>query len=413
MLFFLLFFLICTSAFFSASETGLISLNRHRLRHLVLQEVPGALQAETLLRQKDVLLSVILLGNNFVNILASALATWIGIGLFGDIGVGIASALLTIIILICAEIAPKTYAANHPEKVALMASFVLIPILRIFRPLVYLFNALSKQIVRLLGTPHSKLANQEVSLEELRLILDDAQCSKTINQPQHQMLNAVLDLDQMRMGEIMIRKKNIEGIDINLSWEEIKDSVEHTFYTRLPIWKEDVNQLIGVLHVRKFMTYSFTEEAQKKELLDLLEAPFYVPESASILKQLIFMQKQKQQLSFVIDEYGNIKGVVSLFDLLEEIYGTPTPTEHDYIPYQPGDESVLVSGQVSVRAINRRLDWDLPTEEANTISGLVMSQLEHMPQANMSLKLFSKRIDVVLVRNHVIEKLRLHVDGAD
>jgi Mg2+/Co2+ transporter CorB len=412
-LFSILLILIIISGYFSSSETAMMALNRYRLRHLVKRKHKGAIRANKLLEQPDRLIGIILIGNNFVNIFASAIATIIAVRLFGDAGILIATVMLTIVILIFSEVTPKTIAAVHPEKVAFPFSLPLVFLLRIFHPLVWLVNTVSNYLVRLLGFDTDDVDAHHLNSEELKTVVYE---SGTHIPTRHQnMLVNILDLEKVSVSDIMIPRNDVVGIDIDDSVDTIMQTIVNSNHTRLPVYKENLNNVLGFLHMRNTAKLIHLDEVNKAELMQLTRESYFAHESTSLHTQLINFQKKKRRIAMVVDEYGDVQGIVTLEDILEEIVGNFTTSmadETDEIhPQQDG--SYLIEGSANIREINRALDWDLPTVGAKTLNGLLTEFLENIPENNVGIELLFYRAEVLQVKDNMIKNVRMWYHNPD
>ena len=412
-LFSILLILIIISGYFSSSETSMMALNRYRLRHLVKRKHKGAIRANKLLEQPDRLIGIILIGNNFVNIFASAIATIIAVRLFGDAGILIATVILTIVILIFSEVTPKTIAAVHPEKVAFPFSLPLVFLLRIFHPLVWLVNTMSNYLVRLLGFDTDDLDGDHLTKEELKTVVYE---SSTHLPVRHQnMLVNILDLEKVSVSDIMVPRNDVVGINIDDSIDAIMQTIVNSNHTRLPVYKENLNNVLGFLHMRNTAKLIHLDEVNKAELMQLTRESYFAHESTTLHTQLINFQKKKRRIAMVVDEYGDIQGIVTLEDILEEIVGNFTTSmadETDEIhPQQDG--SYLIEGSANIREINRALDWDLPTVGAKTLNGLLTEFLENIPENNVGIELPFYRAEVIQVKDNMIKNVRMWYHNPD
>jgi len=401
-------FLILLSAFFSSSETGMMSLNRYRLRHLVKQKHRGAMRASRLLDRPDRLIGVILIGNNFVNILASAIATMIALRLMGDAGVAVATAMLTLVILIFAEVTPKTVAAIKPEQVAFPASLILSPLLKLLYPFVWLVNTICNGLLRMLGFNAAAKVRDHLSSEELRTIVHEA--GALIPRRNQSMLLSILDLDTVTVEDIMIPRNEIVGIDINDDISTILNTISQSPHTRIPLYQEELNNVVGMVHVRQILPLMYAEKPSKEEFLALAQEPYFVPESTPLNTQLLNFQKRKYWVALVVDEYGDIQGLTTLEDILEEIVGDMAEEqdlENDDIHAQE-DGSFFIDGTTTVRDINKALTWNLPIDGPKTLNGLITERLEEIPQFNVCLKLGEYHLETVQIRGNFIKTVRLH-----
>lgn len=411
-LYFMLLVLLTLSAFFSSSETGMMSLNRYRLRHLVKNKHRGATLASKLLARTDRLIGVILIGNNLVNVWATAIATVIGARLYGDAGVVIATTLLTLGLLIFAEATPKTIAANFPERIAFPAAYVLRPLLLILYPVVLLVNSVSNIILYCLGIRQDSKTSLTDHLhpEELRTVVDEA---GDLIPDQHQgMLLGVLDLEKATVEDIMVPRHEVVGIDLEDDIPTILELVRTTDYTRLPVYDGDINEIVGVLHLRNAARFlrgqdsEVTHESIRKQMY----SPYFVPEATPLTTQLMNFQKEKRRFGIVVDEYGDIKGLVTLVDLLEEIVGdfssdTNTKEEEEIQALDDGWYSIDASA--FVRDVNRHLGWRLPTNGPKTINGMIVEHLENIPEALCALDLEDYRIEIAELGDNRIQSARI------
>jgi magnesium and cobalt exporter, CNNM family len=396
------------SGFFSSSETGMLSLNRYRLKHLKKNGNKGAIQASKLLDRTDQLISVILIGNNFVNILASSIATVIAIRIWGDAGIAIATAILTLVILIFAEITPKTIAAYHPEKVAFPASRILAPLLKILYPAVWFINLLTGTLLKTLGIKTDQDNNNHLSREELRTVVNEA---GTVIPKQHQdMLISILDLEKVTVNDIMVPRNEIVGIDIDNNLDDIIQYIKASQHTRLPVYKTDINNIIGILHLRNMSRVLHSPEPNKALLLQACRSPYFIPESTPLNTQLLHFQKEKRRIGIVVDEYGEVQGIATMEDILEEIVGEFTT---DYSASsspditKQGDGSFLVDGSITIRSLNKSLRWSLPTSGPKTLNGLITEQLETIPESPVCTSLNNYKIEVRQIKDNMIKTARI------
>ncbi|HDP89768.1 MAG TPA: HlyC/CorC family transporter [Thioalkalivibrio sp.] len=402
-----LFVLFLFSGFFSGSETALMSLNRYRLRHLADQGHPGAMRAQRLLSQPDRLIGLILLGNNLVNIVITQLATFIGLRLYGDAGIAIATGLLTLALLIFAEVAPKTVGALHSEKIAFPAAFVYVPLLVVSYPLVWLVNLFANSILRVFGLHDAGGPGQALSREELRSVV--AEAGSLIPRRHRKMLLGILDLEKITVEDIMIPRKDIVGIDLEEDWDKVVEQIRQSSYTRLPVYRGSIDNVLGFLHLRKVMDLILSDELTREHVEVNLREPYFIPESTPLNQQLLNFQKKRRRIGLVVDEYGDIQGLVTLEDLLEEIVGefTTAPGDYGRDVHEQDDGSYLVDGGVHIRAINRALGWELPTEGPRTLNGLVLEHMESIPEPGTSFLIAGYPIEVLQVKNNAIKTLRL------
>ncbi|MBD3658167.1 MULTISPECIES: HlyC/CorC family transporter [Marinobacter] len=400
--------LILLSAFFSSSETGMMSLNRYRLKHMAKTGHKGARRAQNLLERTDQLIGVILIGNNFVNILASSIATVIAIRVWGDAGIAIATVLLTIVILIFAEVTPKTLAALFPEKIAFPASHILGPMIKILYPLVWAVNLFTGAILKILRVSAKDATADHLSREELRTLVNEA--GALIPTKHKDMLVSILDLEMVTVNDIMVPRNEVVGIDLDDDLDTILRQLRSSQHTRLPVYKGDINNIQGVMHLRNSSKLLMQEETNKAALMQLCQEPYFIPESTPLNTQLINFQKSRRRFGIVVDEYGDVLGLATLEDILEEIVGEFTTdyaaTSPDIIPQDDG--TFIVDGAAALRTINKSLGWKLPTDGPKTLNGLITETLESIPETNVCLKVKGHRIEVLQIKDNVVKAAIVH-----
>ena len=405
--------LILVSAFFSSSETSMMSLNRYRLKHLKGTGHRGARRAIQLLQRPDRLIGLILIGNNLVNILASAIATVIAIRLFGDAGIAIATLVLTLVILIFAEITPKTIAALHPERVAFPASALLLPLQKVLMPLVLAINSLTNGILKLMGFSPDEAGDDAVSQEELRTIVTES--ASMIPSRHRRMLVNILDLEQVTVNDIMVPRNEIYGIDLEDSDAEILEQLKSSTHTLVPVFSGDINRIEGILHLRNLSRCLSASGLDRTALKDELQPPYFTPENTPLHTQLRHFQQRKSRLGIIVDEYGDILGLVALEDILEEIVGNFTSNlveENEQIKLDE-DGSASCTGTIPIRDINRQFDWELPTDGPKTISGLAVEALEAFPTGPASVRVGDYQLDVLEVEGNTIVGVKVTPIVAD
>lgn len=402
-----LFFLIILSAFFSGSETGLMTLNRYRLRHLARGGNAGARRAQKLLERPDRLIGLILLGNNFVNILASALATVIALRLLGEAGIMVATALLTVVILLFAEVTPKTLAALRPERIAFPAAFVYGPLLRLFYPLVWVINVIANSILRLFGVSPEQAGETALSSEELRTVVLEA--GAMIPKRHQKMLLNLLDLEKITVEDIMVPRNEIDGVDLTESLEEIEDFLSHTQYTRLPVYEESIDHVVGILHMRNVTPLLRAGELSHASIRRIARDPYFIPEGTPLNRQLLNFQREGRRTGLVVDEYGDILGLATLEDILEEIVGEFTTDPYSlYKDITPQDDgSYLVDAAAAVRELNRALKMELPTSGPKTLNGLILEHMEDIPEPGTSLLLADYPVEIVQTKDNAVKTVRV------
>lgn len=405
-LFGLLIFLLLCSAFFSSSETGILSLNRYRLKHLTKEGHRGAKRVSALLSRPDRLLGTILIGNNFVNILASAIATVLAIKLWGEAGIAIATIGLTLALLIFGEITPKTLAALHPERVAYPFSLPLLVLLKLFYPLVVLLGWITNGLLRLLGIDPTSKSSDSLSTEELRSVVRESGAGMPKNR--QNMLLGILDLERVTVDDIMIPRNEVTGINLDDDIESIISLLTNTTHTRLPVFRTDINQIEGIVHMRQIARLLTHNELSKEALLAACNEPYFVPEGTPLSTQLINFQKQKRRIGIVVDEYGDVIGIVTLEDILEEIVGDfsnqDTLRSPDIHPQEDGTQ--VIDGAAYIREINKALDWHLPCDGPKTLNGLVTEALESIPDSAVCLKIGPYRLEILQSSENRVKSVR-------
>jgi Mg2+/Co2+ transporter CorB len=387
----------------------MMSLNRYRLKHLAKNNHLGARKAAALLERPDRLIGLILIGNNFVNILASAIATVIAVRLWGDAGIAIATAALTLVILIFAEVTPKTLAALHPERIAFPAAVLLRPMLRLFYPLVATVNAITNFILRLFGVNPLDGKNDHLSTEELRTLVNES--GALIPQSNQSMLLGVLELGDVTVNDIMIPRNEVEGIDLDQELEQILEQLSCTKHTRLPVYQGDINQIVGILHMRNLAQLIQTGKVTKAAILAVVHETYFVPESTPLQTQLLNFQKHSRRIGVVVDEYGDVEGIVTLEDILEEIVGALS-ADHAEINqdiHPQDDGSYFIDGSAYVREINKSLEWELPTDGPKTLNGLITEQLESIPEANVCVEIVNYRFETLQISDNLIKTVRVQM----
>lgn len=396
------------SAFFSGSETGMMSVNPYRLKHLENENNKGAKRVSLLLKRPDRLIGLILIGNNLVNIAAATVTTLIGQRLYGDLGLAIAPIALTLVVLIFAEVTPKTLAALYPERVAFPASVILRVLLKIFYPFVYLLNKVTNGLLALLGVSPERHQGNSLSAEELRTVVHEA--GALIPEQHQNMLVGVLDLENVTVEDIMIPRNEIIGIDINDEWKDVVRQLANTLHSRVLLYRDNIDDALGFIHPRDLVRLLLKEQFSKATLLRSVHEIYYIPEGTALNTQLLKFQTTKERIGLVVDEYGDIQGLVTLEDILEEVVGKFTTDivedSNEDIIKQP-DGSYLIDGSISLRELNRQMQLEFPTDGPKTLNGLLLEHLEEIPQGSMSVKLAGYAIEVVDVQDNMIKTVRL------
>ena len=382
----------------------MMAINRYRLKTLSAKNNAQAKRVEKLLGNIEHLIGGILLGNNFVNILAASITTIIALKLWGEGSVIFASLVLTLVILIFAETAPKTYAANNPEKVALPAAIVLDYIIKLFKPIIWLISNTSQIILRPLGL--NQRSKDKLSSEELRMAVID---SKSVIAKNYQkMLLNIIDLEKVRVEDIMIPHHELISVDIN-NKDELFEQLKRIQHTKLIIFDGTEDNIIGTIHMRDVVNLYAKNEASVDTIKELIREPYFIPEGTSLSSQLEHFKKQKRRLGMVVDEYGEIKGMVALEDILEEIVGQFTSNQGESIQEitQQEDGSYLVDPRIKIRELNNILKSDLPYGHATTLNGLILEHLKSFPQNNVSLKIEPLIIEIVQVSSHGVKLVKI------
>ena len=401
--------LLLCSAFFSSSETGMLSLNRYRLRHQAKEGHRGAKRASALLERPDRLLGAILVGNNFVNILASAIATVLAIKLWGEAGIAIATIGLTIVLLIFGEITPKTLAALRPEAVAYPVSLPLLMLQKVLYPLVALLNWISNGLLKLLGVDLSNKGSDSLSTEELRSVVHES--GSDMPMKRQSMLLGILDLERVTVDDIMIPRNEVAGIDLEDDLETIVTQLRTTPHTRLPVFRKDINQIEGIVHMRQIARLLSHDQLTRESLLEACDDPYFIPENTPLSTQLVNFQKQKRRIGIVVDEYGDVLGIVTLEDILEEIVGEFSNQDALRSPdIHPQDDGTLViDGAAYLREVNRALGWQLPCDGPKTLNGLITEALEHIPDSGICLQINQYRLEILQAADNRVKSVRAWV----
>ncbi|KZW98566.1 hypothetical protein JL49_22325 [Pseudoalteromonas luteoviolacea] len=407
-LFIILGVLILISGYFSSSETGIMSINRYRLRHLVKENNKSARRVDKLLKRPDRLIGLILIGNNLVNIAASAVATVIGMRLLGDAGIVVATFALTLVILIFAEVTPKTLAALYPEKVAFPSSVILKVLLKVLFPVVVTVNWITNGMLKLFGVSPEQIEEHSLSKEELKTVVNESSAMLPTNHGS--MLTSILDLEQVTVEDIMIPRSEINAIDINDDWKDITRRLTNAQHTRVLLYRDQIDDAVGFIHSRDALRLLTKEQFDKPSLLRAVREIYFIPEGTSLNTQLLKFQQNKERIGLVVDEYGDIQGLVTLEDILEEVVGdfttTQTPTPSDEVTIQ-SDGSVLVDGGANIRDLNKEMGWELPTEGPKTLSGLIVEYLEDIPESQLSLKIANYPMEVLEVKENMIKVVKV------
>ena len=384
-----------------------MAINRYRLKHMANNGHRGARLTQRLLNRPDRLIGLILLGNNMVNILAASIATVIAIRQFGDNGIWISTLVMTVVVLIFAEVAPKTLAALHPERVAFPASYVLTALLKVLNPVVWLVNGFANTLLKPFGVKTNVVALERLDRDELRTLFTEG---GHISDDHQRMLINILDLERASVEDVMVPRGDIIGIDLDDDWADILDQLTQTVYTRLPVFRESVDNVVGLLHIRTIISKLSAGGLCFEDLQRSVRRPYFVPEGTSLTQQLLEFQSKERRMALVVDEYGDIQGLVTLDDILEEIVGEFTTGGRGRLRTMRrlDDGSYLVDGSTSLRTLNRTLNWDLPFDEAHTLGGLLIEEMEAIPDGKCSIKIGAHIMTIVDIRDNVVNKVLIN-----
>lgn len=407
-LFVILGVLILVSAYFSSSETGMMSINRYRLRHLENQKHKGAMRVSKLLATPDKLIGLILIGNNLVNIFASLIAGIIAERLYGDAGIFYAGLLLTFVILIFAEVTPKTLAALYPEKVAFPSSILLNILLKLLYPFVLAVNWLTNGILKIIGVSSEQREHHTLSSDELKTVVNEA--GALLPKRDQSMLVSILELEKITVEDIMIPRSELQGIDINDDWKIIQKQLTQANHTRVLLYRDSIDDVVGYIHMRDALKLLSKNQFTKATLVRAVRELYFIPEGTTLNVQLLKFQHAKERLGLVVDEYGDIQGLVTLEDILEEIVGdfttTMTPATSEEVNLQP-DGSYLVDGSANIRDINKEMSWNFASDGPKTLNGLIIEHLEDIPEANLSVRVSGYPVEIIDVSDNMIKTVRI------
>jgi Mg2+/Co2+ transporter CorB len=404
--------LLMLSAFFSATETALMSLNRYRLRHQARSGHRGARVAEWLLQRPDRLISVILLGSNLVNFSAAALVTLLAQRLGGEGTLLVSTFFLTFVVLIFCEIAPKTIAALNPARIALPAALVYYPLLKITYPIVWFLNLFTHRLLRLLGVRPDQIASHSLSVEELRTVV--AEAGVMVPRRHQRMLLSILDLDAITVDDIMVPRQEIVGLDLDRTWEENLAVIQTSEHDRLPVYREYIDNIIGVTRVRDLLPELARGELTPALLLERIREPYFVPESTPLNKQLLNFQQHRRRSAFVVDEYGDVQGLITTQDIVKELVGEldRDSSALDLGVTKESDRSYVVDASANVRQLNRVMNWNLPTDGPKTLNGLIVEQLETIPESGTGVTVADYPIEILDTSEHGIKRVRVFAPGS-
>ena len=404
MLFGILAFMLILSAFFAGSETSLMSLNRYRLRYLVKLKHPGAIKTHKLLQRPDRFLGLILLFNNFVNNFAASIATVIAIKFYAndESAIAIAIGILTLVMLICSEVTPKTLAAIKPELLAFPAAWIYTPLLKIFYPVVWVVNLFVNLLLRMVGVDVNKSSHHGLNKEELKSIITEAESS--IPARYQKMLLGILDLESATVEDIMTPRNEIMGVDLEASIEDIIEKIKVSPHTQLAVYKKSIDRVVGFLHLRKVLTLVNQTDFDKQTIINLLTQPSFIPENTPVHTQMLRFKSEKVRIGLVVDEYGDVQGLVTLDDLLQEIVGELITD--DVTARKQSDGSYLVDATITVRELNRVMQWSLPTQGPKTLNGLILEFMETIPEPGTSIKLHGHPLEIIKGDEHAVKLVK-------
>jgi len=405
-----LFVLLLLSGFFSAAETSMMAVNRDRLKHLAKSGQRGAKLAEWLLARTDKLLGVVLLGNNLLNAASASLLTVVTFRLFGanELAMTMATLSVTFLILVFSEVTPKVIGASYPDRIASASSFVLVPLLKVFYPVVWFINLFVHGLLRLTRlTPPDGGHGNTMGVEELRSLLTES--GSFLPAAHRTMLVNLFDLENLTVDDVMRHRGEIEAIDLNAGPEEIVHHLQTSHHAHLPVYRDELNEVLGIVNVRRALARQGEEPLQPDEFVEALKAPYFVPSGTPLLTQLGHFQNNRQSMGLVVDEYGELLGLVTVEDVLEEIVGefagvSPLPTRYWQVE---ADGSYLVDGAASLRELNRKLDLDFPADEARTLNGLILEYLEAMPEVGVTIKIASHPVEIIQIAGRKVKTARI------
>jgi Mg2+/Co2+ transporter CorB len=401
---------IALSAFFSSTETALMSINRYRLRHRAREGSTSARAAEKLLERPDRLIGMILICNNFVNSAAAALVTVIALQVGGEGAAAVGVGVFTAVLIVFGEVAPKTFGALYPERLALPSALVYQVLLKILYPIVWTTNLVANGVLRALGISAEKVSRTSLSSDELRTVV--AEASTVIPHRHQRMLMSILDLEKINVEDIMVPRNEISGIDVSDEWDDVLEAVQQSRHTRIPCYEGNLENLIGILHMKKVARLLARDELDRERLVALARErePYYVPEGTSLNTQLLQFQRQRRRVAFVVDEYGDVQGLVTLEDLLEEIVGefTSDPASLHRDVHKEKGGTYVVSASASLRTLNRKMGWSLPTTGPRTLNGLVIEYLETIPEPGTSLRIGDYSLEILQTGDNAVKTVRLN-----
>lgn len=404
--------MIVVSAFFASTETALMSLNRYRLRHKALSGNRSAKLTEHLLSRPDRLIGVILLGNTFANVGTATLTTVLALRIYGEAGLVAASGVASILMFIFGDLAPKTFGALHPERLALTSAWVYVVLDKVLYPVVWCANLAANSLLKLLGVSPRQGTTHSLSRDELRTVV--AEAGGVIPKDHQRMLTSILDLEKISVEDIMIPRNDIAAINAGDDWDDILEQLRSSAHTRLPVYEDTLDNMIGILHLKSVAQHLAHGELTKDELIALARSrePFFIPAGTSLNTQLLNFQRNRRRIAIIVNEYGDVQGLVTLEDLLEEIVGefTTDPTTLHREIHREANGSFVVSGSINIRTLNRTLGWTLPTDGPRTLNGLIFEHLESIPEPGISLKLGRYQVEILQMADNIVKMARLQAN---
>lgn len=406
--------LLTLSAFFSGTETALMTLNRYRLKHKARSGQRGARLAEKLLLRPDRLITLILFGNNLVNFTAASLVSYISLRIGGATAIAIGTFVFTLTVLIFAEVMPKTLAALHPEKLAFPAAYIYYPLQKVAFPLIWMINLVSNSMLRLFGVDPANVDQDNLTIEELRVLLDES--GRLLPRKRHRMLQSILELEDMSVDDIMVPHNEITGLDLNDDWGTVIAQIRSSTYTRLPVFHDSIDHVVGMLDLRRLIRMEGLTAFDREQLQQFMDEPYFVPEATPLHRQLVQFQTTQQRAALVVDEFGDIQGLVTLEDILEEIIGdftTDVSPAHTDVVADKNQHSYLVNAGANIRSLNRMMNWHLPVNDAKTLNGLILEKLEEIPATGTDLQVGDYNVEIVQTSENVINLVRIRSPEAD
>ncbi len=401
--------LLILAAFFAGSETALMRLNRYRLRHRAAEGHRGSRLAEALLARPDRLIGLILLLSTLVNVVTPMLVGFIALRLGGEFLIAFGASALALVLLIFCEVAPKTFGALHPERLALPAAYIYTPLLLLLYPFVWATNLLANGVLRLFGVAREQAAHS-LSSEELRTVV--AEAGAMIPRRHQQMLVSILDLENATVEDIMVPRNEIVGIDVDDDWDRVMEQLRQIQHTRLPVYAGDIDRIIGVLHMKQVVHELARGGFDRAAMIQAAGArdAYFVPSGTALNTQLLNFQRSKRRIAFVVDEYGDIQGLITIDDILEEIVGEfttdPATMMHKDV-HAEADGSFVASASATIRALNRSMRWNLPVDGPKTLNGLIVEFLETIPEPGTTLKLADYTLEVLQTGDNAIKTVRV------